>query len=168
MPLFPPPLPTPQIVYLTGMENFISNGTMSAGSAMFYLLTVNATVTLTQMRTWFGGTPTGSYDMGIYDATGTNGAPNNLLRHTGANAAAAGMQTQNLTSNLTISPGNYWIAMLDTVADTVSIRNGNAAGLTPLCKTSATNLTVLPSVAGTVVDNTACILISALTLNGYS
>jgi hypothetical protein len=91
--------------------------------------------------------------MGIYDSTGTNGAPNNLLGHTGAIVAATGVFTQNLTANLLLSPGRYWLAFLDTVADSVGVRSGLAANIGVNLQTSATNLTVLPSTAGTVVNS---------------
>jgi hypothetical protein len=151
MPLFtynPAPftLEEPDVTVLTATAT-------TAGRAFFTGVTLYAPVTVSQMRCWLSGSPTGNVDMGIYDATGTNGAPNNLLGHTGAVAAVTGVFTQNLTANLLLSPGRYWLAFLDTVADSVGMRSGVAANIGVNLQTSVSNLTVLPSTAGTVVNS---------------
>ncbi len=141
---------------------------VTAGSAYFVGYVLLAQVTVSQMRTWFGGSPTGQVDMGIYDATGTNNGPGNLLGHTGANTAAAAVFTKSLTANLTLPPGQYWLAILDTVADTIMSRSVNTGGMAPAYKTTATNLTVLPSTAGAIATNNLCQAIEALLLNSFS
>jgi hypothetical protein len=120
------------------------------------------------MRVNISGSPTGNIDMGIYDATGTNNGPNNLLGHTGANAAATGLFTKSLTANLLLSPGQYWLAFLDTVGDSIFARTATAAGLPVVVRTSATNLTVLPSTIGAVADNAIEVGVIGLILNSYS
>lgn len=161
-------MPAPQVLLYPGIENAAVVAATTAGRAFFAPVTVNAYVTITQMRTWFSGSPTGNADMGIYDSTGANGAPNTLLGHTGANAAASGLFTKSLTANLLLSPGLYWLAFLDTVADSLHTRSLAIAGLSQLYQTSATNLTVLPSTAGTVADSILLLELYALVSGGFS
>lgn len=153
-------LETPDITVLTPTA-------IAAGQAFFSAYVLNAQVTVTQMRCSLTGSPTGNIDMGIYDATGANGAPNNRLGSTGANAAATGTFTKNLTANLVLPPGQYWLAFVDTVADTVNLRGG-VTNLGVLLRTSATNLTVLPSTAGAVISSSTRIGLAALLLNSWS
>lgn len=162
-----PFVPAPPFLSIPGIENFVSTSVVTAGSAYFSLLILYATVTVTQMRTMLSGSPTGNVDMGIYDNTGTNGAPNNRLGSTGANAAVTGVFTKSLTANLLLNPGIYWLAVVDTVADTFNARNPTSS-MAPAYKTSATNLTVLPATAGAVVDVGNVIATIALPLGGYS
>jgi hypothetical protein len=167
MPLFTyPPVPVMLVdpTALAAGGNVIPN----AGAAFFEGYTLYAPVTVTQMRAAFSGSPTGNCDMGIYDSTGTNGAPNNLLGHTGAIAAVTGLFTQNLTANLLLSPGKYWIAFLDTIADTVQSRTTLVSGIGPYYRTTATNLTVLPATAGAVAVNGTSIAVAALLSGGFS
>lgn len=168
MPLFPAPLPAP---FMLSSDCALSGGSgnpVTAGAAYFVGYTLLTQVTISQMRTWFSGSPTGNIDMGIYDATGANNAPNNLLGHTGANAAAGGIFTKSLTANLALSPGQYWLAFLDTVADTVLSRSTNVGGLGACYRTTATNLTVLGSTAGTIATQAVIVAIDALLLNSFS
>jgi hypothetical protein len=167
MPLFTYP-PVPNIVYIQGTENASNNASVTAGAAFFQLVVVYAPVTIAQIRCYFSGSPTGNVDMGIYDSTGTNGKPNNLLAHTGAIASATGMFTQSLTASYTLTPGNYWLAFLDTVGDSVSSRQPAASGMGPLYRTTATNLTVLGSTAGTIQDINFQVAMFALVSGGYS
>ncbi len=167
MPLFAP-LPAPLILYTPGIENASQIAAITAGVGYFTLFQLLAPVTVTQMRCYFSGSPTGNCDMGIYDSTATNGAPNNLLGHTGANAAVTSMFTKSLTANLLLAPGNYWLAFCDTVGDSVANRQSSLSGLGPQYKTSATNLTVLPNTAGTLNDINFLITILALVSGGYS
>lgn len=162
-----PFIPAPFALY-TDDITVLTATTITAGQAQFSAYVLNATVTITQMRCNFSGSPTGNVDMGIYDATGANGSPGNLLGHTGVNVAATGNFTKSLTANLTLSPGQYWLSFLDTVADSVSLRSSNATGIGALMKTSATNLTVLPSTAGTVVNSSQRFGVMALLLNGFA
>lgn len=161
-----PFLPSPLIVGFPGSESAAVTAAVTAGAAYFSLVNLLAPVTIAQMRVWFGGTPSGNVDMGIYDSTGTNGQPNNLLGHTGANAAVAGLFTKSLTANLLLSPGNYWLAVVNTAANSLSTRGSSAGGAMYI--TAATNLTVLPSTAGTVNDTLTLIQEYALVSGGYS
>ena len=150
-----------------GIENAVVAVAVTAGAAFFAFKELFAPVTIAQMRCFFTGSPTGNVDMGIYDATGTNGGPGNLLGHTGAIAASAGVYTKNLTANLSLSQGQYWLAFLDTVADSPDARSANI-GLMPVVRSTATNLTVLPATAGAFASNGILIQMNALILNGFS
>lgn len=164
-----PFIPAPFVLAVPGYESVAVNATaITAGAAFFNGIKLDATVTVVQMRINISGSPTGNIDMGIYDATGTNGAPNNLLGHTGAIAATTGLFTKSLTANLVLPPGQYWLALLDTVADSIFGRLTTASGLPVVMRTTATNLTVLPSTVGTVADNANEFGIIALLQNSFS
>ncbi len=170
MPLFFPQV-APFILQNEGFSfaaNSAGTGPAVAGSVVFASFQVSVPVTVSQMRTAFSGTPTGNCDMGIYDASGAGFIPGNLLGHTGAIAATTGMFTKSLTANLLLSPGKYWLAFLDTVADTVFGTQVAASGMGSIMKTSATGLTVLPATAGTVADYNVVQAFCALQLNGWS
>src|SRR5215469_3576958 len=122
MPLFLPLPAAPQALYVPGVENVTATTAVTAGAAYAAPCQLLAQVTVTQMRCSLSGSPTGNIDMGIFDSTGSNGGPGNLLGHTGANAASTGVFTKSLTANLALSPGLYWLAFLDTVGDTLSVR----------------------------------------------
>lgn len=164
MPLFNP-LIAPYVLMMPGAESAQTTAATTAGAAFFSAVIVQAPITITNMRT---GTPTGNCDMGIYDSTGTNGAPNNLLGHTGAIAATTGLFTKALTSNLTLAPGQYWLAFLDTAADSVFTRAGGLTALFPVMRTAATNLTVLGSTAGSVANNGLIICYMGLIQNSWA
>src|SRR5260221_8699477 len=169
MPLFHPPLPVPQMLVTDATDaNNNGAGALTAGVAYFSSVSVLTTVTITKMRCQFSGAPTGNVDMGIFDATGANGGPGNMLGHTGAILSATGVFTQNLTANLTLSPGLYWLAWLDTVADTV-FRNATPAntGCNPSVRSTSTTLTVLASSIA-VVDTPNRPAVVALLSGGYS
>jgi len=159
-----PSAPVPQA--LAPDESDISAGSFAALTAgIIYLapVTIYTPVTITGMRCAFSGAPTGQVDMGIYDS-----AMANLLGHTGAIAAATGLFSQNLLANLPLNPGQYWLAWLDTVADTVYKAGGAAIGLGPFKRSNASTFTVLPaSLAGVVQDVANRVGIMALVSGGY-
>lgn len=142
--------------------------TLTAGSPYFSEWMLTGQVTVTQMRCWFSGTPTGNCDMGIYDSTGTNGDPGNLLGHTGAIAAVTGMFTQNLTANLILGPGKYWLAWLDTVADSIIARASQGAGFGILRRVNASNWTQLLTTPSSLVDTGNRVGVMALFSGGFS
>jgi len=167
MPLYKYP-PAPLIINTPGIENSSNFAAVVAGSAYFQLIKLDAPVTVTNMRCYFNGSPTGNIDLGIYDSSGTNGGPNNLLGHTGINVAATSMFTKALSANLALAPGNYWLAFLDTVADSVSSRQSAFSGMGPQAKTTSTSLTVLPNTAGAIADINFLVALFALVSGGYS
>jgi len=160
-------LVAPLVVFTPGIENSTGTFTVSAGQAYASLYTLLASVTLTQMRCCFSGSPTGNIDLGIYDSTGTNGGPGNLQGHTGANAAATGVFTKSLTANVLLSPGNYWIAFLSTIANSVFGRQASGAGMIDSVISSTTGLTVLPSSFGAFTDSNL-VTVLCLVSGGFS
>jgi hypothetical protein len=54
----------------------------------------------------------GNLILGLYDATGYNGGPGNLLAATNSFATASGWNTANVTAPVTLAAGNYWLAYL--------------------------------------------------------
>jgi hypothetical protein len=142
---------------------------IAAGAAYLNAVILYSPVTVTQMRCDItNGSPTGNIDMGIYDATGANGLPGNLLGHTGAVAATTGMFTQNLTANLPLGPGRYWLAFLDTASDQPAMRQSVVAGIGTVVRTTVTNLSVLPPVLGSVANNTNKVGLVALLSGSWS
>lgn len=168
MPLFLPAPPAPQLLAPDFADaGNLGTGALTAGVAYFSSVTVYTWVTVAQMRCQFSGSPTGNCDMGVFAADGTNGLPNTMLGHTGAIAAVATVFTQNLTANLPISPGKYWLAWLDTVADTIFRVSASNIGGIPSVRSTATNLTVLASgIAVTDTGNRPAVV--ALLSGGYS
>jgi len=117
-------------------------------------LNVNAVLTGIRVRCDAGGN--GHYDVGIYDASGTNGAPGNLLAHAAATATslATSAGANNLTpaligGNLSLAPGRYWLALwCDNATDTwqkVASSNGNLTILQ-----TGTNNGPLPALASSL------------------
>jgi len=169
MPVYPPPLSAPLLLVAdTSDPNAGSAAALTASRIYFGPMTLYAPVMVTQMRCFFSGAVTGNCDMGIYDSTGPNGVPNNLLAHTGAIAAVTGLFTQNLTANLLLFPGRYWLAWLDTVADSIQKAGGVAAGISPFYVSNST-FTVLPNpLTGGVADTPNRVTLLALVSGGYS
>ena len=139
-----------------------------AGSAILCSAIVRAPITLTQMRMVFSGAVTGNVDMGIYDSSGAGKNPGNLLGHTGALAATTGLFTKNLTANLPLSPGQYWLAFIDTAADQYWSASQSTAGIVTAMKTTSTALTVLPATIGAIADYNVSPALCGLILNGWS
>lgn len=166
MPLF---INRPSPIVITDMFS-LANGTaaITAGFAFYTGFTLQGTTTFSKMRTVLGGAPTGNIDLGIYDATGTNGLPGTLLGHTGAQTSATGVFTKNLLANTTLSPGQYWLALVDTVADTFNFFNSGAAGMGAFARSNAGGLSVLPATAGAASAQGQTFAMEALVLNGFS
>lgn len=165
-----PFIPAPFSLEMPDITLLSAAVTLTNQAAYFCPYILNASVTVAQMRCNItAASPTGNVDMGIYDASGTNGAPGNLQGHTGAIAATTGNFTKSLISSVTLPPGQYWLAYLGTVGtDAPGSRTGIAVGMGALYRSSATNLTVLPSTSGAVIDIANRIGIMALLSNSFS
>ncbi len=161
--------PLPQLLVADFTDpNGGSLAALTANRIYFAPLSLFTSFTITQMRCWLSGAPTGNVDMGIYDTAGTNNTPLNLLGHTGAIAAVTGSFTQNLIANLTLSPGAYWICWLDTAADSVQKVGGVGAGIGPWY-VSNDSFSVLPNpLTGGVGDTGNRPTILALRSGGYT
>lgn len=115
-------------------------------------VTLNAYATLTSMRVDFGTGGNGHYDLGVYDATGANGAPINLLAHCAATnttlATATGLVTGTFISSVALAPGRYWLALwIDNATDTVTKSNSHN---NQSVSQSGTNAGPLPALASSI------------------
>jgi len=124
MPLFAIP-PAPQALY-DGEICTTSSSAVTANTVYFIGTSLYAPATLTGIRVRFSTGGNGHYDIGIYDATGTNGAPGNLLAHAAATNTSLVTSSATLTpafinGNLALSPGRYWLALwVDNSTDAVN------------------------------------------------
>lgn len=128
-----------------------------------YLVAVELRVpfTLSSIRVRFGTGGNGFYDVGIYDATGANDGPNNLLAHAAAanNSLATASNTtvspaliagsrSLVGGNLPLEPGKYWLAVwMSSTSDTI-IRVNGASGM--VIVQSGTNAGPLPAAASSL------------------
>ncbi len=80
---------------------------LTANVVYLYAFEVMASITVTGCKWHMGTTATGTTDVGVYDANG------NLLGHTGAVANVASTNMSNALSggNLTLAPGQYFLAL---------------------------------------------------------
>lgn len=146
MPLFLPAIPTMQALVpdFTDLNN-AANVALTLQRIYFVPTTPAFYSTIVSLTCQFGAAPTGNCSMGIYDSADTGGKPLNLLAGTGAIAATAGLFTQNLTANLFLVPGSYWLAWLDTVADAVGRSTGIGTNGQEPSYVSNNTFTVLPN-----------------------
>ncbi len=117
------------------------------------VLPVPAVLTGIRVRCTAGGT--GHYDVGIYDATGTNGAPNNLLAHAAATAtslvtaSSVYLTPALIGGNLALAAGRYWLALwCDNATDTWNKVASSNANVTIV--QSGTNAGPLPALASSL------------------
>ena len=155
MPLFNPPLPAQQALY---DGELATTGAAAGVATTCYLVGVVlwTPATLTNVRCGFGAGGSGHYDVGIYDATGTNGAPNNLLAHAAATATSIATATGNQTpaligGNLALAAGRYWLALwIDNATDTIFRPGASAVGRAVTM--SGTNAGPLPALASSITS----------------
>jgi parallel beta-helix repeat protein len=108
-----------------------------------------APATLTAIRVRFAIGGNGHYDVGMYDASGANGAPGNLLAHAAATATSlvtsAATLTPAMISNVNLAPGRYWLALwVDNAVDTFNKQSGSG---NVVVVQSGTNAGPLPALA---------------------
>lgn len=171
MPLFPPSVP--HIALYDGETASNSTGTTTANTIAFVPIRVTSPVTLTSIRTRFAVGGNGHYDLGIYDSSGTNGDPGNLLAH--AASTNTSLATANTTivnpafvgGNLALSPGLYWLAYwVDNATDTVDktatlqsgiavVRSMSSTGPLPSTASSLSNGSLKPILIGLIVGGMA-------------
>ena len=123
------PVPQPFALYNGDLAS-TSAGAGVATTAYLVAVVLYAPAVLTSVRVRFSVGGNGHYDVGIYDASGANGAPGTLLAHAAATASslatAAGNQSPALIGgNLQLAPGRYWLALwIDNATDTFTKANG--------------------------------------------
>lgn len=113
-----------------------NNGSAALAANTTYLdaVVLYTAVTITGMVCRCNSANTGNIDMGIYDSGG------NLLGHTGVTALAANTNTVNLTANLALSAGRYYLALWIDNATAVMVRNNtNSSGLGIILVSAGTN-----------------------------
>ncbi len=76
---------------------------------------------------------TGKLRLGIYDSTGTSGGPGALKAQTAEITPAAGWNTANVTSQVTLSPGTYWLAYTPSDNNLAFVKGTDASSSTVLC-----------------------------------
>lgn len=90
-----------------------------------------------QMRTDFNLGGNGHYDLGVYDSSGANNDPGNLLAHCAATstslATATGLVTASLITSVSLAPGIYWLAMVvDNITDKFTRHVATASAIGPV------------------------------------
>jgi len=117
------PPPKPFAVYADDLQQGGLSSGFAAGAIFIVGIVLLVPTTITAMECRMG-TATGNIDMGIYDANF------NLLVSKGATAAVAtSVNTLTFASPITLPPGRYWLAWVDTVGtDTVYEANSGLGG----------------------------------------
>ncbi len=117
----------------------------------------------------------GYYDTGIYDATGANDGPNNLLGHAAATntslpVASSGVKTPALIGgNLSLSAGRYWLAYWQSNANDQIVNGAGDTGMPPfLTGTSNGPLPALASSIGSLANTNMAPLLEGLRAGGWS
>lgn len=77
--------------------------------ANLHVLSQTGTV---QSMSFYAVNAAGKVRLGIYDSTGPSGGPGALKAATGEVTVVAGWNTANVTTPISLDPGNYWLAML--------------------------------------------------------
>jgi hypothetical protein len=130
-----PPPPPPWALY-EGDSGAGAQGVLATATAYFVPVYSQGPATLTAIRWRTSGTPTGTTDVGVYDANG------NLLGHLAAPVAnVAGVQSATLPTPINIKQGRYYLAIwASNATDTYAI-SSQAAQLAPcLSVAAASNL----------------------------
>lgn len=102
------PPPKPWVLTDPGVTAASAGGALNGANQVSVLLvTVEVQVTITGMRYRASGTPTGNTQLGVYDING------NLLGSTASGAVVASTtpQTVNLSANVALPPGRYYLAI---------------------------------------------------------
>jgi len=120
--------PTPPIALYSdqGIATTSSQGAGATNTVYFVLLPpLQAQVVASAMRVRFSSGGAGNYDLGIYDSTGANGKPGNLLGHCASTATSLASSSATLSpallANVTLPPGVYWLAFW--ISDTTDTWN---------------------------------------------
>ena len=154
MPLFSPPLPIPQIIdnEVASLTGTVTN-TASANTVYLWAFELYTGVTITGFRWRTGATGAGHTNCGIYTATG------NLIAGSDTGATNDGVNTTTTATYVTavtLSPGQYFIALACDAADTFQAvgpavtNNSRAKRATNVLAAGA-----LPLTTGAIVANVA-------------
>jgi hypothetical protein len=155
--MFDTALGPPQIALYDGESASNTAGVGVANNVYFVPVLCNRSSLLTALRVSFGAGGAGHYDVGIYDSTGLNEDPGNLLAHAASTnvslVTATGVQTPAfLTGNLGIGKGLYWLALwIDNATDTINKSATISTGRCPIRMMTGV-AGPLPSVASGLVN----------------
>jgi hypothetical protein len=158
--------------YREGDNTAAANAPQTANTANMQAIYLPSKDTKTAMRCSFGAGAGGAntYDLGIYDASGANSTPGNLLVSRGATSTAAGVQTFTFGTALTLMPGVYWLAMwINNAVDTIlRFPLGTTNLMLAMSGTNATNLPALASSLAGLANTNKRMVIVALRQGGWS
>lgn len=115
---------------------FSDNGSVTYPQANLVILTSlwlpNGFVGANAISTDFTTGGNGHYDLGLFDSSGANNDPGTLLAHCASSSTALATATGRVTPTflngaITLSPGNYWLAIVvDNTTDHI-VRHTNLA-----------------------------------------
>jgi hypothetical protein len=103
------PLATAITIGDTTVESAGDNGNGNLLLAQEATLSQSATI---RSLSFYVTAASGNLILGIYDATGSNGGPGNLLATTRGFAPATGWNTASVVTPVALAAGNYWLAYL--------------------------------------------------------
>jgi hypothetical protein len=139
---------------------------LAANVVYMYAFETLAPITITGAKWRMGATTTGTTDIGVYDSNG------NLLGHTGAttNTASTNMSASLNGGNITLAPGQYFMALCPSNSTDTYLAIGSvAAATTPTRHRQATNTGtagVLPGTTGGYADTPSKTPAMSLTISG--
>jgi hypothetical protein len=155
---YPTTVDTGQIVPMALYDGEVASqataAVLAANTAYLIAVTLSVNAVLTNIRVRCNAGGNGHYDVGIYDATGTNGQAGNLLAHAAATASSLVTSSALLTpaligGNLPLAPGRYWLALwVDNATDTWNKIASPNANTFPV--QSGTNNGPLPALASSL------------------
>jgi hypothetical protein len=155
MPLFPPALPTPQIIDNEVATQTGSSQTAAANNVYLWAFELQSTTVIVGMRWRNAATAAGSTNMGIYTVAG------NLVAGSDTGAVADVLNAVvsfTYATPVVLGPGQYFLAIACNAADTfqgVSPLGANASR----AKRATNNLAAgaLPATTGVIISNPAII-----------
>ena len=137
-------------------------------------VTLYAPAVLTGIRVRFAVGGNGHYDVGIYDATGTNSGPGNLLAHAAATSStlitsAATLTPSFINGNISLSPGRYWLALwTENGSDTVNKQTGSGNVVVAMSGTNAGPLPALASSISSLANNGLEVILIGMLSGGWT
>ncbi len=97
---------------IAGETSVLANDDSSNGNALIAQSTVLEQPAVIQSLSFYVTTAAGNLRMGVYDATGADGGPGQLVASAAEITPATGWNVANVTTPVLLSPGTYWIAYL--------------------------------------------------------
>jgi hypothetical protein len=95
-----------------GETNILDTDDSGNGNLLLAQSTTLGQTATIQSLSFYVTTASGNLRLGIYDATGTNGGPGNLVALTAQITPITGWNTATVTTQVSLSAGTYWLAFL--------------------------------------------------------